>query len=57
VKAAINLAARAQVELEGQEPPAHLAQTESKKMQAVRAEAGLGRRELGPSQPGRRSMR
>jgi hypothetical protein len=44
------------MELEGQEPPAHLAQAESKKMQIMRTEGRLGRRALDPSQPGYCSM-
>jgi hypothetical protein len=44
------------MELEGQEPPAHLAQAESMKMQIVRTEGRLGRRALDPSQPGYCSM-
>ena len=48
---AMNIAVRVQIEPEGQEPSSYLAQTVSKKMQAMRAEGRLGRSELDPTQP------
>ena len=56
VYAAINIAVQAQMELEGQEPPAHLTRVEPKKMQAVRAESRLGKSALDSTQPGQFSM-
>jgi hypothetical protein len=51
MNAAINIALRAQIKLKEQEPPAYLAQAESKRTQAMRAEGRPGRRELDPTQP------
>jgi len=51
VNAAINILVRKQVELREQEPPAYLAQAESKKVRAMRAEGRSGRREPDPAQP------
>jgi hypothetical protein len=39
------------MELEGQEPPAYLAQAESEKKRAMQAEGRPGRSELGLRQP------
>jgi len=39
------------MELEGQEPPAYLAQAESEKKRAMQAEGRPGRSELDPTQP------
>jgi hypothetical protein len=44
------------MKVEGQEPPAHLAQAESKKMQIMRTEGRLGRRALDRILPGYCSM-
>ena len=51
MNAAINILVRKQVEIRKQEPPAYLAQAESKKVRAMRAESRPGRREPDPAQP------